>query len=70
MPSGEKSKCKTYRNDLHHAIALLAEALCYNGSVPDEVNGFFSLHLIVPAALGPGIDSASNRNEHQESSCD
>jgi hypothetical protein len=26
----------------------------------------FSIDLILPAALGPGVDSASNRNEHQE----
>jgi hypothetical protein len=27
----------------------------------------FSIHLILPAAHGPGVDSASNRNEYQES---
>jgi hypothetical protein len=26
----------------------------------------FSIYLILPAALGPEIDSASNRNEYQE----
>jgi hypothetical protein len=26
----------------------------------------FSIDLILPAALGPRVDSASNRNEHQE----
>jgi hypothetical protein len=30
----------------------------------------FSFHLIVPAHYVPGADSGSNRNEHQESSCD
>jgi hypothetical protein len=35
------------------------------GSSPDEVIGF-SIDLILPAALGPGVDSASNRNEYQE----
>jgi hypothetical protein len=34
---------------------------------PDEVNGYFSIYLILPAC-GPGVDSASNRNEYQESS--
>jgi hypothetical protein len=29
---------------------------------------FFSIYLILPAALGPGVDSAFNRNEYQESS--
>jgi hypothetical protein len=28
----------------------------------------FSIYLILPAALWPWIDSASNRNEYQESS--
>jgi hypothetical protein len=31
-------------------------------SRPGEVNEFFS---ILPAALGPGVYSASNRNEYQ-----
>jgi hypothetical protein len=30
------------------------------------VNEFFSSYLILPAALGPGVHSASNRNEYQE----
>jgi hypothetical protein len=38
------------------------KALFYNpkvpGSIPDEV--------ILPAALGPGVYSASNRNEYQK----
>jgi hypothetical protein len=33
---------------------------------PDEVIGFFSIDLILLAALGPGVYSASNRNEYQE----
>jgi hypothetical protein len=36
------------------------------GSIPDEVIGFSSIDLILPAALGPGVHSASNRNEYQE----
>jgi hypothetical protein len=45
-------------------------ALCYKpkvvGSKLDEVNVFFfslSIYLILPAALGLGAYSASNRNE-------
>jgi hypothetical protein len=33
-------------------------------SMPDEVN--FEMYLIFPAALGPGVYSASNRNEYQK----
>jgi hypothetical protein len=33
------------------------------GSRPDEVNAFFVICLILPAALGPGVYSSSNRNE-------
>jgi hypothetical protein len=29
---------------------------------------FFSIYLILPAAHGPGVDSAPNKNECQESS--
>jgi hypothetical protein len=36
------------------------------GSRPDEVNEFFSIYLIFPAALGPEIYSASNRKEYQK----
>jgi hypothetical protein len=35
------------------------------GSRPDEVI-FFSVYLILPATLGPGVYSASNRNEYQK----
>jgi hypothetical protein len=34
------------------------------GSIPDELN--FQIYLILPAALGPGVYSASNRNEYQK----
>jgi hypothetical protein len=27
---------------------------------------FFSIYLILPAALGPGVHSASDRNEYQK----
>jgi hypothetical protein len=29
--------------------------------------GFRLIYLILPTALGPGVDSASNRNEYEES---
>jgi hypothetical protein len=30
------------------------------------VNDFSSIYLILPAALGPGVYSASHRNEYQK----
>jgi hypothetical protein len=37
------------------------------GSIPDEVTEFFfSVYLILLVTLGPGIHSASNRNEYQK----
>jgi hypothetical protein len=33
---------------------------------PEEVNEFFSIYLILPDALGPGVYSLSNRNECQK----
>jgi hypothetical protein len=36
------------------------------GLRPDEVIGFFSIYLILTAALGYGVYSASNRNEYQK----
>jgi hypothetical protein len=35
-------------------------------NVPNEVNEFLQLTLIIPGALGPGVYSASNRNECQK----
>jgi hypothetical protein len=49
---------------------VVFEALGYKpevaGSRPDEVKEFFSIYLILPAALGPGVYSASNRNAYQK----
>ena len=36
------------------------------GSIPDGVIGIFSLTLSFRPHYGPGVDSASNRNECQE----
>jgi hypothetical protein len=36
------------------------------GSRSNEVNTFFSIYLILPAALGPQVYSASNTNEYQK----
>jgi hypothetical protein len=44
----------------------MVKALCYK----PEGSGFeiriFPIYLILPAALGPGVHSASNRNEYQK----
>jgi hypothetical protein len=34
------------------------------GSILDEAIEYFSIDLILPAALGPGVYSASGRNEY------
>jgi hypothetical protein len=51
---------------LHGSIVV--KALCYEpeitGSTPDEV--IFSIYLILLAALGLGVYSASDRNEYQK----
>jgi hypothetical protein len=36
------------------------------GSIPDEVIEFFSIYVILPAALGPEVYSGTNRNEYQK----
>jgi hypothetical protein len=42
--------------------SVVVKALCYK----PEGRGFKSIYLILPAALGPGAYSASNRNEYQK----
>jgi hypothetical protein len=48
--------------------SVVVKALRYKpegrGFDPDEV--IFFLNLILPAALGPGVYSASNRNEYRK----
>jgi hypothetical protein len=36
------------------------------GLKPDEAIEFFSIYLILLAALGPGVHPASNSNEYQK----
>jgi hypothetical protein len=56
-----------------YAVAHLIEELRYKtkiaGSIPDDVEGFFQLTYSFQPHLGPRVDSASDRNEYQESSC-
>jgi hypothetical protein len=43
--------------------SVVVKALCYE---PEGIISFFSSYLILPAALGPGVHSASNRNEYRK----
>jgi hypothetical protein len=36
------------------------------GSIPDKFFEFFSIYLILPAALGSGVYSASNKNVYKK----
>jgi hypothetical protein len=47
---------------------VVFKALCYepDGGGFDSRWGDFLIYLILPAALGHGVYSASNRNEYQE----
>jgi hypothetical protein len=45
-------------------VKAIATSRNVAGSRPDEVN--LEIYLILPAALGPGIYSASNRYEYQK----
>jgi hypothetical protein len=49
-------------------ISLLLHMWEVATSLPLPPRGI-AIDLILPAALGPGVDSACNRNEYQESSC-
>jgi hypothetical protein len=49
-----------------HLNNITATSRKVAGSRPDKVNGFFPIYLILLAALGPGVYSASNRNEYQK----
>ena len=40
--------------------------LCFAGSIPASVSGFFIDIKSFWSHYGPGVDSASNRNEYQE----
>jgi len=48
----------------------VVKALCYKSEGrwfdPSWCHWNFSFDIILPIALDPGVDSASNRNEYQE----
>jgi len=60
-----------YSSDLFHtAVAQWLRCCATNrkvaGSMPAGVSGFFIDIKSFPSHYGPGVDSASNRNEYQE----
>jgi hypothetical protein len=52
------------------SVPIVVKALCYKpegrGFETQWGKWFLSIYLILPAALGPGIYSVSNRNEYQK----
>jgi hypothetical protein len=50
--------------------SVVVKALCYkpegHGFETRWREWFLSIYLILPAALGPGVYSASNKNEYQK----
>jgi hypothetical protein len=50
----------------HVWLRLYATSRKVTGSIPNEVIAFFSTYLILSAALGPEIYSASNTSEYQK----
>ena len=48
--------------------STVVKVLCYKvaGSIPSGVSGFFIDIKSFQSHCGPGVDSASNRNEYQE----
>jgi hypothetical protein len=56
------------RNNLYVVVQWLSHydtKRNVEGSIPDQII-FFLIYLILTAALGPGVYSASNRNEYQK----
>jgi hypothetical protein len=47
-------------------ICIYAKSWKFASSSPDEVIEFFLVYLILSAAIGPGVHSASNVNEYQK----
>jgi hypothetical protein len=50
----------------YKALLCCATSWKVADSRPNEVNDFFSMYLTLPAALGPEVYSASNRNEYRK----
>jgi hypothetical protein len=53
----------------HKSARILRSTLKYTIKNILTKIGFFSIYLILPAALGPGVYLASNRNEYRGQKC-
>jgi hypothetical protein len=58
---GTHESCPVCRNRL---IKIVDVAATRNVFTSDRDNSIFSIYLILPAAICPGVYSASNINEH------
>jgi hypothetical protein len=61
----EGGSTETGREDIN-TFPVFCQGRKAAGSRPDEVNEFLSMYLTLPAALDPGVYSASNRNKYQK----
>jgi hypothetical protein len=62
---------RTYIRTCRDRGSTVVKVLCYTnrkvaGSIPTGVNGFFIDIKSFRSHYGPGVESASNRNEYQE----
>jgi hypothetical protein len=57
---------QSFKTRLGRGLRSYATSWKVVGSSPDEVIEYFSIYLILPVELGPGVYSASNRNECQK----
>ena len=62
----QTNKPKAVRTAMAQWLRCCATNRKVAGSVPAGVSGFFSLTKSFRSYYGPGVDSASNRNEYQE----
>jgi hypothetical protein len=49
-----------------NTICMIRSRRTERSRVRDLMRWIFSIYLILPAVLGPGVNSASNRNEYQK----
>jgi hypothetical protein len=54
--------------EIKHSTVVQSTSRKIAGSIPDEVIDFFQFTKFFQSRYGPGVDSASNRNEYHEDS--